>query len=365
MVFMFPETRYSRPEHPPISTLHTHTRAPSGDSTTETESKPPLFTKGITDTVSKEPSPETKRASSDHVTEAPPHQHMRGRPSKAQFSLIPRLQLPASEIKRTLLVDILAPLQIVTYPIILWVFLAFCFTTNCLLALNLTQSQVFAAPPYNFSPAAVGFVNFAFVVGGIIGLCTAGPASDWLSLKLARRNGGVREAEMRLWILIPYIAICLVGMTVCSPKCYTAGKDANGKQVTAVGYQRHWAWQIIVVIGYGFVGIEVVSIPAILISVLPPPPLLLFQLTKKLQYAVDCYKHIPGQIMITATVAKNTFGFGLIFYYNDWAVRAGFIPPVMTIMALAVGFTTIGMVVFLVAGKSFRRRTAGSKVHSL
>lgn len=26
------------------------------------------------------------------------------------------------------------------------------------------------------------------------------------------------------------------------------------------------------------------------------------------QYAIDCYKHIPGQIMVSATIVKNTFG---------------------------------------------------------
>lgn len=55
----------------------------------------------------------------------------------------------------------------------------------------------------------------------------------------------------------------------------------------------------------------------------------------------------------------------MIFFYNDWAVSAGFIPPVMTIMALAVGITLIGMVLFLFMGKRFRRATMGSKVHEL
>lgn len=27
-----------------------------------------------------------------------------------------------------------------------------------------------------------------------------------------------------------------------------------------------------------------------------------------LQYAIDCYKPISGQIMVTSTVVKNTFG---------------------------------------------------------
>jgi len=84
--------------------------------------------------------------------------------------------------------------------------------------LNLTQSQVFAAPPYLFTPAQVGFVNFAFVVGGVIGLLTAGPFSDWVALRATARNKGVREAEMRLIALVPYVTIYLIEMIV-SPCC--------------------------------------------------------------------------------------------------------------------------------------------------
>jgi hypothetical protein len=88
------------------------------------------------------------------------------------------------------------------------------FAANCLLALNLTQAQVFGPPPYLFNPAQIGFVNFAFVVGAVVGLLTAGPVSDWVTLRATRRNNGIREAEMRLVAMIPFIAICLIGMTV-------------------------------------------------------------------------------------------------------------------------------------------------------
>lgn len=113
--------------------------------------------------------------------------------------------------------DILAPIQIFAFPIILWATFSFGFAANCLLALNLTQSQVFAAPPYLFTPSQVGFVNFAFVVGGIVGLLTAGPVSDWVSMRATARNGGVREAEMRLIALVPFVCICLIGMVVSIP----------------------------------------------------------------------------------------------------------------------------------------------------
>jgi hypothetical protein len=57
--------------------------------------------------------------------------------------------------------------------------------------------------------------------------------------------------------------------------------------------------------------------------------------------------------------------FGMIFYFIDWAVKDGFIPPVMTIVTLTVGFSTIGAAVFIRWGKQFRRRTMGLKLHLL
>lgn len=106
------------------------------------------------------------------------------------------------------------------------------FASNSLLVLNITQAQVFAAPPFLFSPDQIGLVNFAFVVGAAIALVTAGPFSDWVALRRARTNNGVLEAEFRLPALIPYVAINLVGMVI-----------------TAVGYQRSWPWPAIVVAG--------------------------------------------------------------------------------------------------------------------
>ncbi|KAK6828247.1 MFS general substrate transporter [Apiospora arundinis] len=251
-----------------------------------------------------------------------------GRPSKEQLSLIPRrFDYSLAKVMR----DIVSPIQIFSFPIILWASFAMGFAANCLLALNLTQAQVFGPPPYLFTPDQLGFVNFAFVVGAAIALVTAGPFADWIALRRARRNGGVLEAEFRLPALIPYVAICLVGMTV-----------------TAVGYQRSWPWAATVVAGYMLVGIQVVGIPAIAIA-----------------YAVDCYKSLPGEIMIAATIVKNTFGFGMIFFFNDWAATRGYLGPVLTLMALTVGFCVIGLAIFIPFGKKFRRMTKDSKLHAL
>lgn len=207
---MFPETLYKRSKS-----------ATSDRSSSTGRSKPPEskaeevnMTQASSD-GEKAPSSlaKSQRGSIDHVRSLP--KRPIGRPSKHQFSLIPR---PEFESSGLIYRDVLAPIQIFSFPITLWAAFSFNFAANCLLALNLTQSQVFAAPPYLFTPAQVGFVNFAFVVGGVIGLLTAGPLSDWVSMRATARNKGVREAEMRLIALVPYVCICLVGMTV-SPHC--------------------------------------------------------------------------------------------------------------------------------------------------
>ncbi|KAI0841431.1 MFS general substrate transporter [Hypoxylon sp. FL0890] len=270
------------------------------------------------------------------------HHNTDGRPSRAQFSLLPmrkRLQLGGGyshshsrNFLAVLIRDVVSPLKIlVCCPIVLWASLSMGFAANSLLALNLTSAQVFGAPPYLFTAAQIGFVNFAFVVGAIVALITAGPLSDRIALGRARANGGILEAEMRLPALIPYVCANIAGMVV-----------------VAVGYQRSWPWEAIVVVGYTLVGLQVVGIPAIAIA-----------------YAVDSYKTLPGEIMIAATIVKNTFGFGMIFYFNDWAERSGYIKPVLMVMALTTGFSLLGLCVFTVCGKQFRRWTKDSKLHSL
>jgi hypothetical protein len=95
------------------------------------------------------------------------------------------------------------------------------------LTLNLTQSQAFAAPPYNFSSAKIGFFNFAILIGAFIGLFTAGPLSDAVAARLTKRNKGIREPEMRLLAMIPYVILMVIGNVI-----------------VAVGYEHTWDWKV-------------------------------------------------------------------------------------------------------------------------
>ncbi|KAL1601975.1 hypothetical protein SLS59_005141 [Nothophoma quercina] len=72
--------------------------------------------------------------------------------------------------------------------------------------LNATASLVLSDTPYFWGAEAVGLSYFAPMIGCGIGMLVAGRFSDYLTVKLARRNKGVSEAEFRLY---PFI-ICMV-----------------------------------------------------------------------------------------------------------------------------------------------------------
>lgn len=250
MIFFLPETMFHRKRVEHGLPVTTHRTSHETTNSRSSHSEIPAMGQGSTGDhgIQQAPIPAVELKSPITRKISPVDQNFGiGRPSLQQFNWWPK---PIYFDRKVVLRDVVAPLYIFSFPIILWAALSMGFASNCLLGLNLTQSQVFSAPPYLFTPSKVGCTNFAFVVGGIIGLLLAGPLSDFISLRAARRNKGVREAEFRLIALIPFIIICLVGMVV-----------------VAVGFQRHYSWEVVVAYGFVSVGIQVVSIPAISISV--------------------------------------------------------------------------------------------------
>lgn len=160
----------------------------------------------------------------------------RGKPNRAQFNPLQ----PFTGSMSSFLRDLLVPWQLFTFPIVQWSSFVVSWSSSCFLVLNLTQSFVFAAPPYNFSPSAVGYTNLAILGGAFLGLFTAGPLGDLLSKISTKKNKMVREPEMRLPVLWPFVVIL-----------------AAGSSIVAVGYQNHWDWKVIVILGYGLIGWQV------------------------------------------------------------------------------------------------------------
>jgi hypothetical protein len=156
----------------------------------------------------------------DHV-----HTHQdpwlgRGKPSKQQWKLF-------QPYEGNFLLELWMPWYLSAFPIVEFSAFVVSWTASSFLTLNLTQSQAFAAPPYNFSSSKIGFFNFAILIGAFIGLFTAGPLSDAIAARLTKRNRGIREPEMRLVAMIPYVILMVIGNVV-----------------VAVGYERAWDWKV-------------------------------------------------------------------------------------------------------------------------
>lgn len=346
-LFLFPETRFHRPmggrgEGKTLTTLESPSNA--GEEIALGDGKDVIVatnTKEITDIITNDTE---KAAPAQPLSPTPSLSPIlgSGRPSKQQWALF-------QPFRGALLSEFLLPWKLLLFPIVLLASFTVSWSASVFLMTNLTQSQVFAAPPYNFSSQTVGFFNFATLAGALVGLFTAGPLSDHVAEVLTRRNGGVREPEMRLLAAVPYVVVMIVGNVV-----------------VAMGYEQKWPWevscplsplspetgaltrrttQLIVILGYTFIGIQVTALPSIFST-----------------YAVDSYKPVAGAIFVAITVNKNVWGYGFSRFVTPWSQQAGYVAPILTNMALVTLWCGCG-VVFWFQGKTFRRWTRESDVH--
>jgi MFS family permease len=301
-VFLFPETRYrrawegTREKHTHTSAvkqseIHSEPKERSNGDTTHHESDPSA--PGSNEQVHDNLDNAVLAAESGNLTTQPTHQDPflgRGSPSKKQFMLW-------QHYEGNLFRELWLPFYLHIYPIVEFAAFVVSWSASGFLVVNLSQTQAFAAPPYNYSSQTIGLFNVAVLVGGLVGLFTCGPLSDWVAAYLTNRNGGVREPEMRLVAMIPYVIIMVIGSVI-----------------TSVGYDHHWAWQPIVIVGYACLGIQVSALPSIAST-----------------YAIDSYKPITGSMFVTITINKNVWGYGvryvylLCVYHSHVADAVGFI----------------------------------------
>src|SRR5271163_479067 len=210
VLFGFPETKYTgRGEQQ--QTLTTPSTTGNGESSGKVagELAEAKSDDGL-DTTKVESKVESSAGKDVETVVLDPWLH-RGYPSKHQYPTIWYPRLTKGNFAAALVRDFWIPWKLFAYPIVQYAAFVFSWSASNFLVVNLTQSQVFAAPPYNFSPQNVGFTNFAVFGGALFGLATAGPLSDWVAMRQTIRNNGIREPEMRLLALIPYTVLLFLG----------------------------------------------------------------------------------------------------------------------------------------------------------
>jgi hypothetical protein len=142
--------------------------------------------------------------------------------------------------------------------------------------LNATASIILGGAPYNFSASMVGVSYVSCVIGVIIGSLVSGNMSDWLTIKLARRNNGIMEAEHRLW---PF-ALCVVAVP-------------SFLILWGVGAESRIHWFGVV---FAMGGLAFTSAVGVTLSV---------------NYLIDSYHDISGDAIVTIILVRNTMSFAI------------------------------------------------------
>lgn len=123
---------------------------------------------------------------------------------RQRFALVTRTPGDGISVRRLL---VRFALSLFRFPAAAWTALVYASSLAWFSVILTTMSTYFTMPPYNFDAAQIGLLNLPPFIGSAIGLVFSGPMNDWLILKLAKRNGGVFEPEMRLWMALPSIVL--------------------------------------------------------------------------------------------------------------------------------------------------------------
>lgn len=185
-----------------------------------------------------------------------------------------------------------------------------------------TQATIFGLAPYNFSSGQIGLTSFAPLVGNLFGMLYGGKFVDWLTIKLAKRNNGVMEAEFRLYAMIlPTIV------------------NAGGIIAYGIGAEDKRPWPVLVVLGYGFMGFAMSSTGAICMT-----------------YAIDCYPKLASEAMVLILVIRNLIGMVFTFTFEYWLESCGMrlLGWLLFMISILLNGSFVVMILF---GKKLRIKT--------
>lgn len=218
---------------------------------------------------------------------------------------------------------------LVSFPNILYTGLMYAFSLCWISVIGNIQAMFMPLPPYNMSPGALGLQSLGPFIGCVLGSIYSGFFSDWLIIKLSKRNKGYYEPEMRLHAshigaLAQPAGILMFGI------CLSQG--------------RHW---MLLQVGGGIFGFGLGSIS-----------------TNAITLTIDSYRGVTGEAFVGIAFLRNCFSIVLVFAINPWLAHQG----------VRNMFIVIGVWSFVVCclhlpllkwGKYFRIRTAHTYKHFL
>lgn len=216
-------------------------------------------------------------------------------------------------------------------PQVLWVVTSFGIYIGLgALAFNYTFPLKITAPPYNWSQTNSGLITIASFLGYALSIPFLS-SSDRLAAYFTRKNNGIREAEMRLGVMLPAMLIAPAGIIL-----YGFAAERN----------LHW-------VAYFFgVGLDQWGS--------------LFYFSFTLAYAVDSYNANTSEMLIAMNLGKQAISFGMGIYLLDWILEHGFAVTISGIFAAILLANNLCLLVFMFWGKRIRifmNRTWLARLH--
>ncbi|KAF2500880.1 MFS transporter [Lophium mytilinum] len=214
----------------------------------------------------------------------------------------------------------LRPISLVLLPPVLWASLVMSVTIGFLVAITSNFASAFAAT-YNFAPWQSGLCFISSIIGSFIAITFGGRVSDWTADWFTKRNGGLREPEMRLpavvigGIFVP-VALILYGV--------------------GINNQLHW---MVPTLGLGCLNFAIVQLTSV-----------------SLVYTIDCYRPAAGEVAVSQLVFKAAFGFLLSFYTNPWIDSLGYTKAFGSMAGIASVVILFAIPLYFF-GKGIRRTT--------
>ncbi|KEZ43093.1 hypothetical protein SAPIO_CDS4966 [Scedosporium apiospermum] len=155
------------------------------------------------------------------------------------------------------------PVVMLVIPPVLWAILVLGVNVGFTVAISTSVASSFTVV-YGFTTWHIGLVWLSNLIGCVLGMPFAGKLSDRVADMFTRRNGGIREGEMRLPTMV-------IGMVLMPVSIILYGLGLN--------YQLHW---IVPTIALGIFGFCLVIVGNV-----------------SLAYTVDAFRPIAGEVVVT------------------------------------------------------------------
>ncbi|KAK0724843.1 major facilitator superfamily domain-containing protein [Lasiosphaeris hirsuta] len=198
------------------------------------------------------------------------------------------------------------------------------------LAFNYTFPLKITAEPYNWSQLNSGLISLASLVGYLLAIPFTS-SSDRLAAYLTRKNNGIREAEMRLGVMVPVMFLAPAGLILFG---FAAERNL------------HW-------IAY-FIGVAMNQFCSY------------FFFTFTLAYAIDSYTSNISEMLIAMNLGKQAISFGMGLDLLDWVLEHGYAVMIAGVFGSIVLLNNLALIVFMIWGKrirAFMAKTWLARVH--